>query len=134
MELSSSRLENLGDGVNLAGLILLLLTAFFAALANLSIKIGVSRTSGSEPFVRAVWHLIWQPAFVGGMLLMGIAGLMWFRVLATQKLSTCYPLFVSLTYSLITIASFYFLHEQISAQKLAGLITIIVGITIVARG
>jgi multidrug transporter EmrE-like cation transporter len=120
--------------VNLAGFVLLLLTAFFAALANLSIKIGVSRTVVSEPIMRALLQLIWQPAFVVGMLLMGIAGLMWFRVLATQRLSTCYPLFVSLTYFLITIASFYFLHEQISAQKFAGLITIIVGITIVARG
>jgi hypothetical protein len=59
---------------------------------------------------------------------------LWFRILATQKLSTCYPLFVSLTYALITIGALYFLHEKISAQKLLGLLIIIVGITTVARG
>jgi drug/metabolite transporter (DMT)-like permease len=78
--------------------------------------------------------LLRQPAFVAGFLLTGIAALMWFRILSTQKLSTCYPLFVSLTYSLITIGAFYFLHEKISTQKLVGLVIIIAGITTVARG
>jgi drug/metabolite transporter (DMT)-like permease len=41
---------------------------------------------------------------------------------------------VSLTYSLITIGAFYFLHEKISAQKLLGLVIIVVGIATVARG
>jgi small multidrug resistance pump len=79
-------------------------------------------------------QLLRQPALVAGLLLVGIAGLLWFRILATQKLSTCYPLFVSLTYALITVGSFYFLHERISIQKLVGLVVIIIGITTVARG
>jgi multidrug transporter EmrE-like cation transporter len=41
---------------------------------------------------------------------------------------------VSLTYVLITIGSFYFLHEKVSMQKLLGLAVIIIGITTVARG
>jgi len=84
--------------------------------------------------VRAVIALLRQPAFVGGFLLSGIAALMWFRILATQKLSTCYPLFVSLTYTLLTLGAFYFLHEKISIQKIVGLLIIIAGITTVARG
>jgi len=79
-------------------------------------------------------ELLRQPALVAGVLLTGIAGLLWLRILATQKLSTCYPLFVSLTYSLITIGSFYFLHEKISIQRLVGLVVIIIGIMTVARG
>jgi multidrug transporter EmrE-like cation transporter len=66
--------------------------------------------------------------------LSGIGALVWFRILATQKLSTCYPLFVSVTYSVITLAAFSFLHERISLQKLVGLAAIVAGIIVVARG
>jgi len=120
--------------VNLAGFLLLLLTAVCMAVANVLMKTGIAQAGGFAPNISAALSLLRQPAFVGGFLLTGIAALMWFRILSTQKLSTCYPLFVSLTYSLITIGAFYFLHEKISTQKLVGLVIIIAGITTVARG
>jgi multidrug transporter EmrE-like cation transporter len=120
--------------VTLAGFLLLLLTAACMAVANVLMKTGIAQAGGFTPGLAAILALIRQPAFVGGFLLTGVAALMWFRILATQKLSTCYPLFVSLTYSFITIGAFYFLHEKISTQKILGLVIIIVGITTVARG
>jgi drug/metabolite transporter (DMT)-like permease len=120
--------------VTLTGFLLLLLTAVCMAVANVLMKNGIAQAGGFTPSVAALLSLLRQPQFVAGFLLSGIAALMWFRVLATQKLSTCYPLFVSLTYLLITAGAFYFLHEKISAQKLLGLAIIIIGITTVARG
>ena len=120
--------------MTLAGFLLVLLTATCMALANVLMKNGIAHAGGFSPSVSALFSLLRQPAFVGGFLLSGVAALMWFRILATQKLSTCYPLFVSLTYTLITIGAFYFLHEKVSAQKLCGLLIIVVGITTVARG
>jgi multidrug transporter EmrE-like cation transporter len=120
--------------VTLAGFVLLLLTAACMAVANVLMKNGIAQAGGFTPSVRAVIALLRQPAFVGGFWLSGIAALMWFRILATQKLSTCYPLFVSLTYTLLTLGAFYFLHEKISIQKIVGLLIIIAGITTVARG
>ena len=120
--------------MTLASFILLLVTAVCMAVANVLMKNGIAQAGGFSASVSALFSLLRQPAFVGGFLLSGVAALMWFRILATQKLSTCYPLFVSLTYTLITIGAFYFLHEKISAQKLLGLLIIIVGITTVARG
>jgi multidrug transporter EmrE-like cation transporter len=120
--------------VTLAGFLLLLFTAASMAVANVLMKNGISQAGGFTPSPSVISTLLRQPAFVGGFLLTGIAALVWFRILATQKLSTCYPVFVSLTYTLITIGAFYFLHEKISAQKLLGLLIIIVGITTVARG
>jgi len=114
--------------------VLLLLTAVFMAVANLLIKNGIAQAGGFTPSLSSLLQLLRQPVLVAGSLLTGIAGLLWFRILATQKLSTCYPLFVSLTYWFITIGSFYFLHEKISIQKLVGLVVIIIGITTVARG
>jgi len=120
--------------VTLVGFLLLLLTAVCMAVANLLMKTGIMHAGGFTASVGALRNLARQPAFVSGFLLSGVAALMWFRILATQKLSTCYPLFVSLTYTLITVAAFYFLHERISVQKVAGLLAIIAGITAVARG
>ena len=116
------------------GFLLLLLTALCMAVANLLMKNGIATAGGFAPSFVGLLRLGQQPMFVGGFLLTGIAALMWFQILATQKLSTCYPLFVGLTYSLITLAAFYFLHERISLQKLAGLAAIVAGITAVARG
>ena len=120
--------------MTLAGFLLLLLTAACMAVANVLMKNGIVQAGGFTPSIAGILSLLRQPAFVGGFLLSGIAAVMWFRILATQKLSTCYPLFVSLTYALITIGAFYFLHEKVSAQKLFGLLIIIIGITTVARG
>lgn len=121
-------------GVTLAGFLLLLLTAACMAVANVLMKTGIAQAGGFSPRISALLALLQQPAFTVGFLLTGLAALMWFRILSTQKLSTCYPLFISLTYSLITLGAFYFLHEKISTQKILGLVIIIVGITTVARG
>lgn len=116
------------------GFLLVLLSALCMAVANLLMKNGITAAGGFMPSLAALLRLGQQPQFVLGFLLSGIAALMWFHILATQKLSTCYPLFVSLTYSLITLAAFYFLHERISLQKLVGLAAIVAGIAAVARG
>lgn len=120
--------------MTLAGFGLLFLTAIFMAVANLLIKNGITQAGGFVPSVAGLLQLLRQPLLLAGCSLTGVSALMWFRILATQKLSTCYPLFVSLTYSLITIGAVYFLHEKISVQKLVGLVIIIAGITTVARG
>ena len=120
--------------MTVAGFTLLLLAALCMAVANLLMKTGIMTAGGFTPSLRDLVRLCREPAFIAGFALTGLGALMWFRILATQKLSTCYPLFVSFTYSLITLAAFYFLHEKISTQKIAGLVAIIVGITAVARG
>lgn len=120
--------------MTLAGFGLLFLTAVLMAVANLLIKNGIVQAGGFVPSVAGLLHLLRQPILLVGCSLTGAAGILWFRILSTQKLSTCYPLFVSLTYSLITVGAVYFLHEKISVQKLVGLVIIVVGITTVARG
>ena len=120
--------------MTLAGFMLLVITALFMTAANLLMKTGIMAGGGFSPSVWALVRLCRQPAFVFGFALSGIAAVVWFRILATQKLSTCYPLFVGLTYSLMALSSFYFLHEKISVQKMAGFVAIVAGIAAVARG
>ena len=120
--------------MNLAAFSLVLLTAILMAVANLLIKSGLTDADGFALSWSTALRLLRQPAFVSGFLLTGVGALLWIRILATQKLSTSYPLFVSLTYTLITLGAAYFLHEKISIQKIVGLVVIVAGITAVARG
>jgi multidrug transporter EmrE-like cation transporter len=120
--------------LTLAGFGLLFLTAVLMAVANLLMKQGIAEAGGFVFSLAGMVQLLRQPVLVAGCLLAGVAAIMWFRILATQKLSTCYPLFVSLTYSLITIGAVCFLNERMSVQKLLGLVVIVVGITTVAHG
>ena len=116
------------------GFLLLLLTAVCMAVANVLLKTGIARAGGLDLSLNSVWRLIAQPSFITGFLLTGAGCLSWLYILSTQKLSTCYPLFVSITYALITLGAVYFLQERVSAQKVIGLAIIIAGITTVARG
>jgi multidrug transporter EmrE-like cation transporter len=120
--------------VTLGGFTLLVITALCMAVANLLMKAGIMAVGGFNPSPSTLVRLCRQPAFVFGFALSGIAALMWFRILATQKLSACYPLFVSLTHSLIALAAFDFLHERTSVQKIAGFVAIVAGISAVVRG
>ncbi len=116
------------------GFLLLFVTVIFMAVANVLLKTAVGQAGGMQASVAGLLRLLRQPAFLLGFVLTATAAAMWLYVLATQKFSTCYPLFVSLTYVLITLGAFYFLHERVSAQKLVGLVIIVAGITTVARG
>ena len=103
------------------------------ATPNFLMKAGISRAGGFGFSLGGLFGLLRQPAFDGGFLLSGFAALMWFRLLSTQRLSTCYPLFVGLTYLLMTLGALYLFREKLSAQKLAGLGAIVLGIALVAR-
>jgi len=120
--------------VSLGSFVLLFVTGLCMAVANLLMKHGISQNGGFEVSFLGLRKLVQQPAIVAGFLLSGFAAIMWFRILSTQKVSTCYPLFVSLTYMLITLGAFYFFHETISVQKLVGLGIIVLGIVAVACG
>ena len=120
--------------MTLLGFVWLLLAAVCIAIANLLLKIGIAHAGGFALSLSTAARLLRQPAFCAGCVLTIMASLVWFRVLSVQKLSTAYPLFVSLTYSLITAGAIVILRERISAQKLFGLLVIVAGIAIVALG
>lgn len=117
-----------------AGYGLLFITGLLMAAANLLMKRGIAQARHFVLSASGLLQLAAQPAFLAGIFLSGVAAVLWFRVLSTQKLSTCYPIFVSVTYALVTVGAFYFFQERISVQKMAGLGAIVLGIVVVARG
>jgi multidrug transporter EmrE-like cation transporter len=117
-----------------SGYALILCTAAIMASSNMLMKHGISRAGGFTFSVGSLSRIAMQPSFTAGFLMAGIAAILWFQILSTQKLSVCYPIFVSLTYGMVTLGAFLLFRETLSVQKIAGLIAIVVGIVFVARG
>lgn len=61
------------------------------------------------------------------LLLLGLAMLLWLRLLQSMPLSQAYPL-LSVNFIFITLAGQYFFHEPVTSRHWCGIATIILGI------
>jgi multidrug transporter EmrE-like cation transporter len=117
---------------------LVLLSAGLQVTGTLLLRSGVDRAGGFAESLAEVpnglLRLASQPIFDLGFILYGLAALVWFRVLATQPLSTAYPLLVSLTFMFVTLGATILFQESITSYKLIGLGVVLVGILIISRG
>lgn len=125
------------DELTTRGMLLVAVTALLTVMANLLMRGGVLRAGGfslSLSELRTeVWALARQPMFVGGFILYGLSAIVWFRVLATENLSTSYPMLISLTFVLVTLDAVLFFKESVSWVKVLGIVIILCGILLVAR-
>ena len=119
------------------GLILLIASALCTVGANLLLRGGILRAGGFtlslDRVKDQVLGLCRQPMFVVGVVLYGVAAIIWFRVLSTEDLSLSYPLFVSLTFVLVTLGAACFFREHISWQRALGMFVILAGFVLTAR-
>ncbi len=116
---------------------LIFASAGTTAVANIMLRRGVLN-AGSPSMAPAhlktsMVALAHQPMFVVGVLLYGLAALIWFQVLSMAPLSISYPLLVALTFLLVTAGAIVTFHESVTVQKIAGIIVILVGIILVSR-
>jgi multidrug transporter EmrE-like cation transporter len=118
-------------------LVLLGSAAVSTAVANLSLRSGITRAGGFDPLSHGLLGqavaLATQPLFVLGFLLYGGGALIWFRILSLVNVSTAYPILVSLTFLMVTIGSVAFFRESVGIEKMVGLAVILLGIGIVSH-
>lgn len=69
---------------------------------------------------------------VVGLVMFGLATILWFDLLSRWELSLLYP-FMSLSYVFAFFAGWMFLGEHPQPLRLAGIVIIMVGIALVAR-
>ena len=119
--------------MSLRGVLLILISAAMTAAANLLLRAGVRAAGGFAFSMRTLHALASQWMFVSGILLYGLAAVLWFAVVATEDLSTSYPVLVGTVFVLVTAGAAFFFQERISAQKVAGLLVILAGILLVGR-
>jgi multidrug transporter EmrE-like cation transporter len=120
--------------MNVGSFLTVVLAAVCMALANLLMRAGVLKSPGPLSLTRAhLLAIVCQPLYLSGLLLVGVAGILWTRVLSTGTLTVSYPLFVSLTYILLILGSVIFFRETLTALKVTGLCLILVGILLLTR-
>lgn len=120
-----------------AGWLMVLLSAGLQVAATLLLRAGIDRAGGFADSLAGIpsglLGLISQPLFDLGFILYGLAALVWFRVVATQPLSTAYPLLVSLTYVFVTLGAVMLFRESLTLQRVVGLAIILIGVFVVGR-
>ena len=117
---------------------LILVSVLFAAVAQVTLKVGMNRVtaanggelalSGSSLKQIATSPLVWL-----GLLIFGCSAILWLFALSRASLSFAYP-FAALGYVVIVAASILFLGEHVPPLGWLGVVCIVVGIVLVAQG
>jgi len=116
---------------------LLVISVTFNVTANILLKKGVIAFGGiSGEKAKVILELskaVANPFIITGLLLYGLSFLIWLRVLTFNDLSKSYPIFATFVFLMTTLGSMKFLNEDISLNRIIGMLIMLVGIFIVAR-
>ncbi len=120
-----------------SGWILVLISSTLAVSANLMLRAGVDRVGGlgmtSSSILTSCFNLIKQPYFDIGIIMYGMATLVWIKILSNEPLSVAYPILVSITFMLVTLGAVVIFKETLNIHKILGLLIILSGIIIISR-
>jgi len=119
--------------MSLGSLTLILVAVTLSAVAQIAFKFGVSSDPGQwaralpGPLAKLV-----TPGVLIGLALYGLGTLIWLAALGRVELSQAYP-FVGIGFLLTTLAGWWLFGDQISPQRVTGIVLVAVGIVLVAR-
>ncbi|WP_138753779.1 EamA family transporter [Paenibacillus sinopodophylli] len=109
--------------------IILFLNILLLVSGQLLWKTGMNKldTAKGDSWV----SLLWSPHIWSGLVLYGIATVMWLYVLKKLPLSLAYPL-QSMAYVIALIAAVFIFHETVPLQRWIGVAIILVGVIVLA--
>jgi multidrug transporter EmrE-like cation transporter len=114
-----------------------LLAAALSSSGNLVIKNALKSMGGlnlGANAAQSLLHLFTNPGVVVGLVLYLIGFVLWARALSIADISTAYPIFISLAFTIVVVGSRIFFNESLGLIKIAGIVIIAVGIVVVSRG
>jgi drug/metabolite transporter (DMT)-like permease len=107
---------------------LALLTAFSMATGQILFKLGAKDWYGENLF-QWMWSFITNPFLVCAVFLYALTIIIWIYVLKVLPLSIAYPV-TALSYVIVPIIAYFFLHEKVSLDTFLGSLLIIFGVLI----
>lgn len=117
-------------------LVLIMIPTITGVAGQLLLKVGMSQLGALELSIAALpsllMRIVMSPYIVVGLAIYFGGVFFWLLALNRADLSYVYP-FASLSYVLITIASWLLLHEAVPPLRWIGLVVICVGVALVAR-
>lgn len=115
-------------------LLLLIPAILLSTTGELLFKIGMNRIGGFEfspASIRTVLPRILLNPFIWlGFLGFGLGALFWLAVLSRVPLSLAYPI-LALSYFVVVVEAWLFLHERVTRQRMLGVGIIVVGVVVV---
>lgn len=118
----------------LGGLMLLIPAILLSTTGELFFKMGMNRVGGFEfnaAALRAVLpRVILNPLIWLGFIGFGLGAVFWLGVLSRVPLSLAYPI-LALSYFVVVVEAWLFLHERVTWQRMLGVLVIVVGVVIV---
>jgi drug/metabolite transporter (DMT)-like permease len=114
------------------------LTNFFLILLNTLVlvsgqflwKYGLMQKPVSFKGVSEIIQLFFSPFIFSGIVIYGLATVLWLFILTRVPLSLAYPV-QSLAYVFAVFGSYFIFHESLSFMKVAGVLLIIIGVSLV---
>ncbi len=117
-------------------IILVFVAVIFNTAAQLVLKVGIDRigvfTFHWSNFIPILLKVMASPWIIIGLVIyVGSVGI-WLMVLSRIPVSIAYPI-ASLGYLTSAIAAYYFLGENVTMLRIAGIVVILVGVYMVAK-
>ncbi len=109
--------------------VLLAVAIAFNAAGQLLLK-RTTMGAGEGPVMRDVFISGW---FLAGVAVLGLSMLLWVQVLRKVPLTIAHPL-SGAAFAIVPVASHLLWREPLSATRIAGILVIVIGIALVARG
>ncbi len=118
-------------------LTLVLICVFLSAIVQVTMKDGMGqvgeRTTASQLFnLDTLFRMFTNPYVLTGILLYGIAVILWLGAMSTLNISFMYPL-GSLAYIVTAMIAFIFLKEDITLLRWAGILLVVGGSFLITR-
>ncbi|SDS74314.1 EamA-like transporter family protein [Paenibacillaceae bacterium GAS479] len=107
--------------------VLLVGSIILGAFAQILLKLGTTKATSME-----VIKLISNFYILGGLFLYGLSAVLWIYCLSKVQLSFAYPM-VSLGYVIVFVLSYWIFGESISMLRVVGLVTIVLGVLMIAK-
>jgi len=116
-----------------AGTLTLVLAILLNAVANILMKVGMSRIGKTNGLPALAKKAMGQPVVLAGMACFVLALVAYSMVLTRLNLSVAYPIMVSMGLVVVVLASAFILFERITWIQVVGFVLIIAGVWMVAR-
>ena len=115
----------------------ILATIAFTVYGQLILKWRITALGSMpvEAWDKAKWlfMLVFDPAIFSGFVAAFLASMTWMAAMTRFDLSHAYP-FMSLNFVIVLLLSAWLLHEPVTPAKVLGIVLIVAGTAIAARG
>jgi uncharacterized membrane protein len=109
----------------------MLIVTTVGAIGQLLLKSGISQAHRSPSLLGIVKIMLTEPRVFFGLVLFALNTILYLRVLQEYPLSVVYPM-IAISYVVTTLLAWLFLGEKIPPLRVIGLMTICLGVLLLA--